>query len=801
MKECLVAILYAVRSLGYRGDSLPESTINHWLGLVDELDGNWLKVCKYKLNAFLAFHYGTEPVANPFTTSKDLAGKLFNGKLHTWLNGIVRARNECAMSKGQWRAYQDKRHSFLSTIASVKLICPRPSEETIAASVIDTFESLTGAKPVPRFAEGTYALWGDNPWRPRQMLDGWEELWDEGEGVIDEPFVRLVMRSVIQEVFQQVPEEGWLEKPIFPATRATVDSSIKDGGGVRDFLGNEDARVSELARPGGYLGPMEECIDFIDEWEDLKGSSRFKFATTLELEQAFAQSLGGCRASAVRKARGQELHLKPIGLAEPLKVRVITKGPGDLYMATAHLQIELARQLKRHPVFVLTGEPVTMDIIASRLGRLEPGKKFLNGDYTAATNNIRSWISRIYSEEIADHFRLSNELRELLVAGMVENIILDPSTRGRQGRRQTDGQPMGFVNSFVGLCICNATIAKIIRCYDTGSIATTDLESLRDMPILVNGDDLCMQSSDGAYKLWERVGAYVGLSPSIGKTYFTSEFAQINSRNFLYEEGVYRSTYALNMGLLKGVAKKGGNVSIYPRAERIAQTSCNYRMLMEDCGHDIEKKKRVHKLFFLEHGDFVRSFRIPHYVPTWCGGLGFTGFFLPDELDRRRMRLIRLNYSRLRPKALPLGEKSWAVHQLAADKLPPVNLTFHKDDPGVQEYARAIGTKSVDLLYDASYDLGDLLKGDTLARQMAQRNLRHNDRLWCKISKVTHLPAPLTYEEAGMVTMYETLGCAKVGVMRDEEDDWVVIDAITVEPAGRELELGDNVPVGFVSRD
>jgi len=291
------------------------------------------------------------------------------------------------------------------------------------------------------------------------------------------------------------------------------------------------------------------------------------------------------------------------------------------------------------------------------------------------------------------------------------------------------------------------------------------------------------------YALWSELGTWVGLSPSVGKTYYTEEFAQINSRNFLYDSktGRYRPVFILNMGMLVGIAKKGGDVSTMRRAERVSQTACNYRSLMEDC-LTISQKERVHSLFMELHGEFLRSFRLPWYVPCWAGGLGLTGYILPDDKDRRCMRMVRMCYSKLRPKSLPLGEKTWLVHQIATRHLPVTSL-FVDQTVGVKEFQAAVALKSVDMLFDASVPFAKMFQSGALS-DLAAKNLAHNDRLWSKLRKSPSLPVPLSYEEAVSITYHEGWNCV---IAEPWSDDLVV-----VVPETRVLVLEDRVPEGWV---
>lgn len=65
----------------------------------------------------------------------------------------------------------------------------------------------------------------------------------------------------------------------------------------------------------------------------------------------------------------ETLDCRPVALAEPLKVRVITKGPSGPYYLCRYLQKAIHGQLRNMPGFELIGHPCSEDYLEKRLDR------------------------------------------------------------------------------------------------------------------------------------------------------------------------------------------------------------------------------------------------------------------------------------------------------------------------------------------------------------------------------------------------------------------------------------------------
>jgi len=181
--------------------------------------------------------------------------------------------------------------------------------------------------------------------------------------------------------------------------------------------------------------------------------------------------------------------------------------------------------LRKHPTFALIGsEPVNSFYIQERMGaNLGELEKYLSGDYASATNELYSWISEVIARRVANNTQLYPLEERMLVDSLTRHTIL---FEGRK-RDQKRGQLMGAITSFPVLCIANATGLRW-----SCEISTGRVTSLKDAPIGVNGDDGMARLRDRGYQAWLRISAAMGLRSSVGKTYFTREFVEINSRQF-----------------------------------------------------------------------------------------------------------------------------------------------------------------------------------------------------------------------------------------------------------------------------
>jgi hypothetical protein len=161
---------------------------------------------------------------------------------------------------------------------------------------------------------------------------------------------------------------------------------------------------------------------------------------------------------------------------------------------------------------------------------------------------------------------------------------------------QKNGQLMGSPMSFPILCLANAVLSRLVLDAAGGAQTFLDyenavedvnldegalwsslpeyildldachreaLENLRrplwSLPLRINGDDVAFRSTRAIFELWLVYGKLFGLESSVGKTYLSPYWVQMNSQIFRINEfGVLEKVPYLNLGHLSPFDPKGG---------------------------------------------------------------------------------------------------------------------------------------------------------------------------------------------------------------------------------------------------
>jgi len=300
------------------------------------------------------------------------------------------------------------------------------------------------------------------------------------------------------------------------------------------------------------------------------------------------------------------------------------------------------------------------------------------------------------------------------------------------------------------------------------------------------------------YRYWKYCTSAVGLRESVGKTYVSREFIELNSRRFNYssdpledpflewdpreEELVdrprhFQQVQFVNSGLLNGVKRSGESLglkdldeysSLGHRATDLVRSSPEW--LRDKVLWNFREKN--HELLSTLHP-------IPMFIPTSLGGLGFPILegtsHVPSKTD---LRLAQRIYSSTDPSWKPemLGGKKlgWVIRKLAAKRLPaPTKRVFHSKETGseidvgetsfTRDYESLLGRATVALLFDSTLTLADFhprydklgkTKSDAeLARmeknsfKQLHRAINHNRKIWSPKMDFDHwkgkLPQPI----------------------------------------------------------
>jgi hypothetical protein len=279
------------------------------------------------------------------------------------------------------------------------------------------------------------------------------------------------------------------------------------------------------------------------------------------------------------------------GVVEPLKVRVISKGPARNYYALKPLQKALHSALKVIPGFQAIGREIgAADLVEMAKARSAEDLWF-SVDYSAATDGLSTRLGlMILAELVRD---LSPEVQSRAFDGLgSHNLFYDQkfcewlqTTNNSLYREyvkkgwivlsdspgvkyplylcapQKNGQLMGSPISFPILCLANLAVYLVSNADRLDSLS---LESVLSS-VLVNGDDMVYCAPDSFWDRHVDFGRSVGLEMSPGKAYKHKSYLNINSTSYLCPPGSDLPVQQkfLNSGLYFGnhkvMARVGGD--------------------------------------------------------------------------------------------------------------------------------------------------------------------------------------------------------------------------------------------------
>lgn len=315
------------------------------------------------------------------------------------------------------------------------------------------------------------------------------------------------------------------------------------------------------------------------------------------------------------------------GVLEPLKVRTITKGRALPYYAVHSVQKWMHTNLRKFEQFILIGQTVNEDIMKKFFAFRQAGESFVSGDYSAATDNLKIAVTKAIFERILrklkydlDGTDLPNDwqpteadmLIELSRKVLYEHDIDYPKNSGVQSTTQATGQLMGSPLSFPILCIANA-----IACW----VSLFPEKSFKDLPILVNGDDIAFCCTEARYLKWSADLEQFGFVKSIGKNYFHDRFVIINSEFF---DSKYEATGKCHLsyfcsGLLLGRSKVAKNEEDMEKPPVIVS--------LDLCLKGSFNPTRTLSRFMAYHSAEVNAAtagRLSLFLPITKGGLGIS---------------------------------------------------------------------------------------------------------------------------------------------------------------------------------
>jgi len=367
---------------------------------------------------------------------------------------------------------------------------------------------------------------------------------------------------------------------------------------------------------------------------------------------------------------------------EPLKVRLVSKGDAYTYAASMPMQRQLHGFLRRYQVFSLIGEPPAtkhfdwlsqhdttrwIEKVGERLGHGE--LKWNSGDYSAATDGLSIEVTKLIFETVLplveDH-SCRTEFVDMCRHVLYEQMIHYP-IRGKKAKQadlepfwQTCGQLMGSTLSFPVLCIANLIgywlaleqyYQECVQELDDQGVDPQDFGmpqriGLRELAVLINGDDLLAGMNDRFYSIWTDTIKHLGFVLSPGKSLFHRSLATVNSQQWYFkwngslDQGKWFYTPYLNLGLIiRGscgkIARAVGPTNDFSAVWNKAKEGCidekaGFSRFLHFHGEMIKKQT---------HGGLLNMFG-----SCQSGGLGFD---VPGEWTYKFTRLQRaLAYDR-----------------------------------------------------------------------------------------------------------------------------------------------------------
>jgi hypothetical protein len=820
---CIQTIESLCRIYNFTGPWDPTTTVDHWTALVKhcpQVKHSWVKVAKYKLAAFFSAHMPDRqkiPKA-PFKEILDHPHQLVGGRLGNWIRDFLDKPKEPLSDEDTLR-WLSQRISFLTSVLQVKKGMPRPGATLVGDKEREAFEKLT------------------TPGEVKESVSYRTPRLGNGYGTISQENLIFQIKRTVREIFQRFKfDEEARFKAAFPSTSANYWRSRGEGGAVAALLqGKVFTKFLEpLRRKGGYLRVNRQ-----GQGANLAGddsSEKISKAPTQEIEPSSRERLKqvwGKLWNELRMAAYmmEEPIAEPVGLAEPLKVRVITKGPVLANIVLRPYWSFLHSIMRNHRLFKLIGQPVTEEYLLDQLGRqpFPQGRRFISGDYEDATNNMQKFAATAVIEALGEIHKLDHTERVILRNNATDHwilfnyrvkdkfgkpipkvhrdyyirrneelkpqmfphvskknaqwirrgpdhwVVIDDDGLAAEIKKQKRGTLMGDIMSFIILNVINCAMVRW-----SVEVDQDEMIPLHELKAMFNGDDCLWLGSDRGYVIWGQIAALSGMTESIGKTYVSESFVNINSRNFIVDkvnsnmcisertftevvtrtetkqrliEGKdgkepdfydlkhtflnsykqksermhpFHTTKFVNMGLLTG-QKRSGLIS--EDGDSTKSIGARYRELIEDCPKYL--RKEVHYAFIKQNEETLRSTFLPWFMPEWIGGLELytknfritpkNGETYPKKKDLQIATRILMQWRKVRPIPLSRKMKSWLIWKKASEAAPDANFTMDKDDQGIAKRQDMVGLFALNILFDSNVMLQDIFPKPENAKEALKK--------------------------------------------------------------------------------
>jgi hypothetical protein len=734
----------------------------------------WVDYFKYKNAAFFSHYMKQEMPPQKFRSVLQHDGCLFGGVFYKWTKRTcgqaTNFRIEKEVDVSTWRE-ETLGFSFCQSILYSKKGQPRPTKEMVRAAEIKSVVTMTTVKPevsmqympsLPSVADPddedfwgpTYEVSTNYYGTNKKIL---KEIKQELEPItIDRKFLTNELARTVREVFGRKNKSGeWdnpfnldeLVKAYLPSTSSNYNNTCSKFGTFGFFDEKCRPKISfpdinldtvSLQRPVPEAYGLEGILEGIAIEQLDENSERTTLGARIDIPR-FDVEYKDFYWSRFKAALDEKPYVKVVGLAEPLKVRCITKGPPNTYFALKPMQKFMWKTMKKQSTFRLIGEPITEQVMNQEFGRLTPGTRFHSGDYSAATDELYSWASEACLDELIVvleeqvGFSLQH-LKELMLRALTgheyevqEEYVDDKGKikKQRNYKKQKRGQLMGSIISFPFLCLINAALMR--TSFEQAHLLKI---SLKNLPVVVNGDDcLTAYTSPGFPKIWEHNGTVMGLTKSVGKTYDSDSFCCINSQFFLLKRGLWKVVPFINLGLLYGLKRSSIGDSLSADVTELGGL-CD-KLKEQSRGLD---QGKIMRAFIHKNGNTLRTFEGSWSLPIWATGLGLFNE-TPSKFDLKRVTALKQMYNRGERVPKKRTDVEWCLHNRIMDEIKDktsglvveYNYEGYKGD---EDY----GNKYIALAY--AIWSRDGMSALTAPEGKSKSELLHMTKLWHKAGRV-----------------------------------------------------------------
>jgi len=227
----------------------------------------------------------------------------------------------------------------------------------------------------------------------------------------------------------------------------------------------------------------------------------------------------------------------PAYVLEPMKVRIITKPEVAIHSHLHAFQHATWKALRDHKsgFFQIIGEPLERLHLWKIVQGWFPGRHFLSGDFSQATDNLKSEISEIILKHLYGRFANANPLEyQTIINSMLHSKVCQSLTtfptyeseflNGYEYSdlvdfEQTNGQLMGNVMSFSVLCIANYVSYHLSQ----ERYLERQLRAFCVPPVLINGDDILFQTNLNHASVGIKLSGNLALSQVLERILFLIE--------------------------------------------------------------------------------------------------------------------------------------------------------------------------------------------------------------------------------------------------------------------------------------